>query len=135
MDYNREETTGQQMETKQSCREALICICKAHNVSTSAIRIDVVSQYPLLVFTNMLLEGSRRLQLSALFSVQSESLHVTNDFKISTRKSKKLGIPECRCTCIIGMMGAYPCQAIHQDLVYAMTLEAYRNQPRYFSVC
>jgi hypothetical protein len=43
-----------------------------------------------------ILEGSRRLQLSALFSVQSESLHVTKDFKISTRNSQKLGILECR---------------------------------------
>jgi hypothetical protein len=30
------------------------------------------------------------------------------------------------------MMGADPCQAIHQDQVYAMTLEASRNQPRIF---
>jgi hypothetical protein len=52
--------------------------------------------------------------------------------KILTRKLKKLGIPECRCYCIIGMMGADPCQAIHQDLAYAMTLEASRNQPRCF---
>ncbi len=39
------------------------------------------------------IEGSRSLQLLALFPVQSESLHVTNDFKISTRKSKKIGHP------------------------------------------